>query len=57
VREAEFMAILAEAAQRARRSVVVAGVHGAAPDHPVRRGFPEGHYLKLALLRIGEAAR
>ena len=55
LREAEFLAILGEAAQRARRAVTVAGVHGAAPDHPVRPGFPEGHYLKFVLLRIAEA--
>ena len=51
VREAGFLDHLAEAARRAGRSVTVAGVHGAAPDHPVRLGFPEGRHLKFVLLR------
>jgi 23S rRNA (cytosine1962-C5)-methyltransferase len=51
VREADFLAILAEAARRAARSVTIAALHGAAPDHPIRLGFPEGRYLKFVLLR------
>jgi 23S rRNA (cytosine1962-C5)-methyltransferase len=52
VREADFLEILAESARRARRSVTIASVSGAAVDHPVRLGFPEGRYLKFVLLRV-----
>jgi 23S rRNA (cytosine1962-C5)-methyltransferase len=51
VREADFLAILATAAARARREVAVAGLFGAGPDHPIRLGFPEGRYLKFVLAR------
>ena len=47
VREADFLGALATAARRAGRSFAVGGVHGAAPDHPIRLGFPEGRYLKF----------
>jgi 23S rRNA (cytosine1962-C5)-methyltransferase len=51
VREADFLAILATAAARARRELSIAGLFGAGPDHPIRLGFPEGRYLKFALAR------
>ncbi|MBM4015810.1 MAG: class I SAM-dependent rRNA methyltransferase [Planctomycetes bacterium] len=51
VREADFLAYVATAAVRARRRVTIAAIAGAAPDHPARLGFPEGRYLKFALLR------
>ncbi len=53
LREADFLAILAEASRRAARAVTLTTVCGAAPDHPVRLGFPEGRYLKFVLLRVG----
>jgi 23S rRNA (cytosine1962-C5)-methyltransferase len=52
VSERDFLAIVAEAARRARRDVTIASVSGAGPDHPVRLGFPEGRYLKFVLLRV-----
>ena len=52
VREADFLAVLATAARRARRRFAVAGVHGAGPDHPIRLGFPEGRYLKFVYGRV-----
>ena len=53
VRESDFLDLVGRAAARTGRQVTVAGVHGAAPDHPTRLGFAEGHYLKFVLLRVG----
>jgi 23S rRNA (cytosine1962-C5)-methyltransferase len=52
VREPDFLAALATAAQRAGRRFAIAGVHGAGPDHPIRLGFPEGRYLKFVCGRV-----
>ncbi len=52
VRESALLDLIARAAATAGRRVVVAGVHGAGPDHPNRLGWPEGHYLKFVLLRV-----
>jgi 23S rRNA (cytosine1962-C5)-methyltransferase len=52
VRESDFLAIVATAASRVGRSVTIASIAGAAPDHPARPGFPEGRYLKFVLLRV-----
>ena len=51
VREADFLDCLTTAAARAQRHVTLASIAGAAHDHPARLGFPEGRYLKFALLR------
>jgi 23S rRNA (cytosine1962-C5)-methyltransferase len=51
VGEKELMEVVATAAHKARRALTMTGVFGAGADHPRRPGFPEGHYLKLLILR------
>lgn len=46
-----FLAMLAEAAHDARRTVTLLEETSQPPDHPIRIGFPESHYLTGALLR------
>ena len=46
-----FQKIVAGAAVDARAEATVIARLGAAPDHPVALGFPEGEYLKGLLLR------
>jgi 23S rRNA (cytosine1962-C5)-methyltransferase len=48
--EAEFHAMLADAAADAGRTFRVAERRGASIDHPERVGFPESRYLKCAVL-------
>jgi len=43
--------VLAEAAQDARKSFQVVARTRAPSDHPVSLAFPEGSYLKGAILR------
>ncbi|MCB9530283.1 MAG: class I SAM-dependent rRNA methyltransferase [Myxococcales bacterium] len=52
IRGDAFVAIVAEAAQRAGRQLAVAGVWGAGPDHPRRLGFADGDYLDFVLARV-----
>ena len=49
----EFREVLREAAARAGREVRLLAFRGASADHPVLLNFPEGDYLKCALLRVG----
>jgi len=49
--EPEFVAVAAEAAADAGRSFRVLERRTQAPDHPIRLGFPESHYLKCLVLR------
>ncbi|HTJ44191.1 MAG TPA: class I SAM-dependent rRNA methyltransferase, partial [Kofleriaceae bacterium] len=49
VTELDFLGALADAQRRARRTIVARVIAGAASDHPVVPGFPEGRYLKFAL--------
>jgi 23S rRNA (cytosine1962-C5)-methyltransferase len=44
---AEFERILAAGAKQAGRSVRITALTGAAPDHVLPAGFPEGQYLKV----------
>lgn len=48
-----FTQSLREAARAAHRQASIIASWGAPPDHPTLDGFPEGHYLKVCLLRIG----
>ncbi len=50
----EFLALLRAAARKAERSAQILAFNGAAADHPVALDTPEGSYLKVAWLRIGE---
>jgi 23S rRNA (cytosine1962-C5)-methyltransferase len=52
LRREAFLEMLSRAAWAAQRTVRLAGIYGAAPDHPGRLGFPEGEYLKFALLYV-----
>lgn len=52
LREADFLDVLIAASLRSGKKITLAGVYGAAPDHPTRLGFPEGHYLKFVLARV-----
>jgi 23S rRNA (cytosine1962-C5)-methyltransferase len=52
---ADFLEILRRAAHRAGRSLQIAAVEGAAPDHPVAADFLEGRYLTAVLGRVGAA--
>jgi len=49
-----FETSLRDAARATNRSATILETWGAAPDHPVLRVFPEGQYLKVCLLRIGD---
>lgn len=51
VGEAEFESVLAGAAADAGRTFRVLERRTQAPDHPIRLGFPESHYLKCLLIR------
>jgi 23S rRNA (cytosine1962-C5)-methyltransferase len=52
VTEALFLQILAEAANDARKSLVVAERRTQAQDHPVLLTMPETHYLKCLIVRV-----
>lgn len=52
IHTADFLEILANAAQQSGRTVRVVEVRGAGPDHPRRLGFPEGQYLDFVLLHV-----
>lgn len=52
VSEDRFLGIVRAAAKDAGRSVRVLELRGPAPDHPVALDFPEGRYLKAALLHV-----
>jgi 23S rRNA (cytosine1962-C5)-methyltransferase len=44
-----FVRTVDEGAAQAGRRFTLEGLHGAGPDHPTLRAFPEGDYLKLAV--------
>lgn len=52
VRREAFLQTIREGAARAKRVLQAVDVFGAPPDHPVLLAFPEGEYLKNALLRV-----
>lgn len=54
ITEALFLQILAEAANDARRSIVVAERRTQAQDHPILLTMPETHYLKCLVVRVLE---
>ena len=54
VSPAAFREALAEAARRAGVRTQIVHEAGHAPDHPLRPEFPEGRYLKFAVLRVLE---
>ncbi len=47
-----LLEVVADAAMEVRRDLVVTDERGAASDHPVRPGFPEGRYLSFFLCAI-----
>lgn len=47
-----FLALIAQAAGQARRTVRLAEMRGQAADHPVRPACPETDYLKCAILHV-----
>jgi 23S rRNA (cytosine1962-C5)-methyltransferase len=49
-----FRQMLADAAARARKRLLILHEAGQAIDHPVPAHFPEGRYLKFVVGRIGE---
>jgi 23S rRNA (cytosine1962-C5)-methyltransferase len=49
--EAQFLQLIAEAANDAKRTVVVAERRTQAEDHPILLTMPETHYLKALILR------
>ena len=51
ITEALFLQILAEAANDARKSIVVAERRTQAQDHPILLTMPETHYLKCLIVR------
>lgn len=51
IHEDTFLALLARAAERLKRSLTILGIYGAPPDHPLLPAFPEGRYLKFILAR------
>jgi len=52
ISEALFLQIIAEAANDAHRTVVVAERRTQAQDHPILLTMPETHYLKCLILRV-----
>jgi 23S rRNA (cytosine1962-C5)-methyltransferase len=50
--EAQFLQLIAEAANDAKRTVVVAERRTQAEDHPILLTMPETHYLKALILRV-----
>lgn len=52
VTDAHLLEVLADAAGDARRDLVVVDSRGAAGDHPIRPGFPEGRYLSFFVCRM-----
>jgi 23S rRNA (cytosine1962-C5)-methyltransferase len=52
--EALFLQIVAEAANDARRNVVVAERRTQAQDHPILLTMPETHYLKCLIVKVLE---
>jgi 23S rRNA G2069 N7-methylase RlmK/C1962 C5-methylase RlmI len=48
----EFIAMLRGAAKKARRRISVLRVGGAAADHPVDPGYPEGQYLTNVVVSV-----
>lgn len=49
----EFREVLRDALAKAGREARLLAFRGAAADHPVLLNFPEGDYLKCAILRLG----
>lgn len=47
-----LLEVVADAAMELRRDIVVTDQRGAASDHPVRPGFPEGRYLGFYLCAL-----
>jgi 23S rRNA (cytosine1962-C5)-methyltransferase len=54
ITEPLFLQILAEAANDARKSIVVAERRTQAQDHPILLTMPETHYLKCLIVRVLE---
>ncbi|HTZ98919.1 MAG TPA: class I SAM-dependent rRNA methyltransferase [Candidatus Aquilonibacter sp.] len=54
ISEPLFLQILAEAANDARKSIVVAERRTQAQDHPILLTMPETHYLKCMIVRVLE---
>jgi 23S rRNA (cytosine1962-C5)-methyltransferase len=52
VRATDFLDTIREGARRARKVVAILEQTGAPFDHPRLLAFPEGDYLKVALLRV-----
>ncbi|MGB0036293.1 MAG: class I SAM-dependent rRNA methyltransferase [Candidatus Acidiferrales bacterium] len=52
ISEALFLQIVAEAANDAKRTVVVAERRTQAQDHPILLTMPETHYLKCLIVRV-----
>ena len=52
ISEALFLQILAEAANDARKTVVVAERRTQAQDHPILLTMPETHYLKCLIVQV-----
>ena len=47
-----FVASVRDGAREAGRRAEVREIHGAGPDHPVLPAFPEGDYLKFAVVTL-----
>lgn len=54
VGQADFLKVVASAAQDAHRSMRVIEVRGAAKDHPVLLNVPETHYLQCLILHASD---
>ena len=52
VSEDQFLAVLREAASRAKRDARVLAISGAGPDHPVALECPETRYLKAVWIEL-----
>jgi 23S rRNA (cytosine1962-C5)-methyltransferase len=52
VGQADFLAMLAAAAQDARRTLSLIEVRGQAKDHPILLNIPETSYLKCGIASV-----
>jgi 23S rRNA (cytosine1962-C5)-methyltransferase len=52
ISDEEFLEVIRDAAQDAKRRVQIIGIGHQASDHPILVGFPESKYLKCLFLRV-----
>ena len=54
VSEADFIGVISDAANDAKRHVKIMEIRGQGPDHPILPALPESRYLKCLIVEVGE---